>query len=222
MDVILLAAGLGIRTALNYPKQFYPINGKPCLAISLELFQTMDEFDKIIITYEKDSKKNYEKLIKDYKITKAILTEGGTTRQDSVLLALKKVKTQKVLIHEAARPLISKEFIKNIISNENEDVVVPTIPIPFSVSEGGEFMEKILDRNRLHNIQLPQLFKTQVLKDAHKKAKHDNYSATEDSMIAFKYGYKVKFIKGLESNIKITTPLDLLLVDNIYKGNADD
>jgi 2-C-methyl-D-erythritol 4-phosphate cytidylyltransferase len=95
---------------------------------------------------------------------------------------------------------------------------VPTLPISFTVSEGEEYMEKFLDRKRLHNIQLPQLFKTEILKEVHKKAIEDHFLATEDSMLAFKYGYKVRFIKGSESNIKITTPLDLLIVDNIVKG----
>lgn len=221
MDVILLAAGLGIRTALNYPKQFYPVNGKPCLVISLEIFQEMDEFEKIIITYEKESKKDYEKLIKDYKIDKAVVVEGGKTRQESVFCALKKVTTPKVLIHEAARPLISKEFIKNIISYQNEQVVVPTIPITFTVSEGGEYMQNMLDRSKLHNIQLPQMFDTKILKEVHQKAKKENFSATEDSMLAFKYGYKVRFIRGLESNIKITTPLDLLMINHITGGMND-
>lgn len=222
MDVILLAAGLGIRTALNYPKQFYPVNGKPCLAVTLEIFQMMDIFDNIIVTYNEDNKKDYEQLIKDYKITKAILVKGGETRQESVRFALKKVRTEKVLIHEAARPLISKDFINRILEYENEDVVVPTLPISYTVSEGGEYMEKILDRNRLHNIQLPQLFRTNILKDVHQKALNEHFSATEDSMLAFKYGYKVKFIKGSQSNIKITTPLDLLIVNHIVNGGLDD
>jgi len=217
MDVILLAAGLGIRTALNYPKQFYPVNGRPCIVISQEIFQSMDEFDRIIVTYNKENKKEYEKLIENYKITKAVLVEGGQTRQESVYKALKKVKTDRVLIHEAARPLISKEFIKYILGFDNEDVVVPTLPISFTVSEGSEYMEKILDRKKLHNIQLPQMFKTDILKEVHKKALDENFIATEDSMLAFKYGYKVRFVNGLQSNIKITTPLDLLIVNSIIR-----
>ncbi len=221
MDVILLSAGVGIRTALNYPKQFYPVNGKPCLVFSLEIFEKMEEFDRIIIAHQKGSKKDYEKIIKDYKISKAVLIEGGATRQESVYLALKKVTTDRVLIHEAARPLISKEFIERILSN-SDDVVVPTVAIPFTVSVGGEFMEKMLDRKKLHNIQLPQLFKTEILKEIHQKARKEGFCATEDSMLAFKYGFKVRFIKGMESNIKITTPLDLLLVDNIFKGGNNE
>lgn len=220
MDVILLAAGNGIRTALNYPKQFYPINGKPSIVISLELFEKMKDFNKIIVTYNDGMKKDYENIIRDYKITKAILVKGGNTRQESVYNALKKVTTDRILIHEAARPLISEEFINSIISQE-EDVIVPTLPISFTVSEGGEYMEKILDRNKLHNIQLPQMFKTSILKEVHQKALQDNFLATEDSMLAFKYGYKVKFIPGLQSNIKITTPLDLLIVNNIVKGELN-
>ena len=74
-------------------------------------------------------------------------------------------------------------------------MVVPTLPISFTVSEGGEYMEKLLDRKKLHNIQLPQVFTTSILKEVHNKAISDNFSATEDSMLAFKYGYKNKVLK---------------------------
>ena len=120
MDAIILAAGNGIRTSLDYPKQFYPVNGKPCLALSLELFENIDEISKIIITYNEQVKDKYQKLIEDFRITKAVLVEGGETRQKSVFNALQHVTSDKVLIHEAARPLISKDFVMRILSYENE------------------------------------------------------------------------------------------------------
>ena len=218
MDIILLSAGKGIRTNLGYPKQFYPINGKPSIVMSLEIFEGMNEFENIYITCDQEFISAYEKILKDYNITKATLVQGGKSRQESVRLALEYVHSPKVLIHEAARPLISKEFVRNILSYEEETVVVPTLPVSFTVSTGNEYMTGILDRSMLKNIQLPQLFQTNVLRKVHQQAYAEGFEATEDSMLAFKYGYPVRFIPGLETNIKITTPLDILVVNHIVGG----
>ncbi len=219
IDVILLAAGIGIRTGLNYPKQFYKINGKPFFIMPLEIFEKMKEVNSIIITCAVNYMKEYETYLQHYNIKKAILIEGGSTRQESVYNALKKVTSSKVLIHEAARPLISKDFVEEILSYENEETVIPTISIPFTVSEGDEYMTNILDRQKLKNIQLPQLFTTGELIKAHEKAIIDNYEATEDGILMFRLGKKVKFVKGRESNIKITSKIDIIIVNLLINSN---
>ncbi len=219
IDVILLAAGIGIRTGLNYPKQFYKINGKPFFIMPLEIFEKMKEVNSIIITCAVNYMKEYETYLQHYNIKKAILIEGGLTRQESVYNALKKVTSSKVLIHEAARPLISKDFVEEILSYENEETVIPTIAIPFTVSEGDEYMTNILDRQKLKNIQLPQLFTTGELIKAHEKAIIDNYEATEDGILMFRLGKKVKFVKGRESNIKITSKIDIIIVNLLINSN---
>ena len=219
IDVILLAAGIGVRTGLTYPKQFYKINGKPFFIMPLEIFEKMKEVSSIIITCAVDYMKEYETYLQHYNIKKGKLIEGGLTRQESVYNALKQVSSSKVLIHEAARPLISKDFVEEILSYENEEAVIPTIPISFTVSEGDEYMTNILDRQKLKNIQLPQLFTTSELKKAHEKAISDNYEATEDGILMFRMGKKVKFVKGRESNIKITSKIDIIIVNLLINSN---
>ena len=219
IDVILLAAGIGIRTGLNYPKQFYKINGKPFFIMPLEILDKMKEVNSIIITCAVDYMQEYSTYLHDYNIKKAILIEGGKTRQESVYFALQKVTTSKVLIHEASRPLISRDFVKEILSHENEDAVIPTIPIPFTVSEGVDYMTNILDRNNLKNIQLPQFFDTKILIKAHEDAIESKFEATEDGMLIFRMGKKVKFVNGRESNIKITTKIDIIIVNLLINSN---
>jgi len=219
VDVILLAAGIGVRTGLNYPKQFYKINGKPFFIMSLEIFDRMEKVKTILITCAVDYMDEYKTYLEHYNIKKAVLIEGGTTRQQSVYNALQKVTSSKVLIHEAARPLISQEFVEEILSYEDEDAVVPTIPIPFTVSEGDEYMTQILDRQKLKNIQLPQLFNTQELLKAHEDAIQNNFEATEDGILMFRIGKQVKFVKGRESNIKITSKIDILIVNYLVNSN---
>jgi 2-C-methyl-D-erythritol 4-phosphate cytidylyltransferase len=153
-----------------------------------------------------------------YDIKNVECIEGGSTRQESVYKALSYVNTPKVIIHEAARPLIDLEFMNNIFSSDvDTDAVVPTIPVKFTVAIGNEFMESELNRSKLHNVQLPQIFNKEILFSAHKKALNDNYEATEDGMLVFHYGGRVKFVEGRESNIKVTTQLDIELIENLLK-----
>jgi len=222
MDCIYLAAGIGKRFNQEIPKQFYKLNGKPILIYALEVLEKVEWIEKIYVTHNSDYRKLYEQAFEDYNISKVILTEGGDTRQESVYKALKKVATSKVLIHEAARPFIFSNFLNIFTNFDNEVAVVPTIPIPFTVSQGNEYMPGILDRNSLHNIQLPQMFDAKILLESHEKAIEEKFDATEDSLLLFKYGYKVKFIEGIENNLKITTPLDLLIAEQFSGGFSND
>ncbi len=222
MDCIYLAAGLGKRFNHELPKQFFKLNGKPILIFALEVLEKIEWIENIYVTHNSDYRELYEKVFEDYNIAKVVLVEGGETRQESVSKALTHVNTSKVFIHEAARPFIFESFVSSFNNYLNEVAVVPTIPIPFTVSEGEDFMTGILDRKKLHNIQLPQLFDTQILRGAHEKAVEEGFEATEDSLLLFKYGHKVKFIEGTENNLKITTPLDIIIAEQLAGGTSND
>jgi len=166
MDCIYLAAGLGVRMRKRIPKQFLNIYGKPIMIYALEVLEKISGIERIFITYHQDFRKDYERVIEDYNISKCILTEGGETRQESVWNALQMVESERVIIHEAARPFITAEFVSELMEID-EKAVVPTIPVPFTVSMGNEYMTAELDRSKLHNIQLPQIFDTDILVRAH-------------------------------------------------------
>lgn len=215
IDVIILSAGMGLRMGLGYPKQFMKIKGKPIFIYPLELFSQIPNVSKIILVCNPSCEDEYKRYVQMYHIPNVVYVKGGNSRQESVYNALPYVETEKVFIHEAARPLISKELIDEILLTEEADAIVPTIPVKFTVIQGTNYMTGELDRSLLHNVQLPQLFKTDVLKTVHKKALKDGYLATEDGMMAFHYGYTVKLVKGRESNIKVTTTLDAELVNRL-------
>lgn len=217
MDCIYLAAGLGNRLKQKTPKQFSTLMGKPVLIHALEILEQTDMIDAIYVTCHHDFMDNYQRAIENYNISKCQLIGGGNSRQDSVKKALQFVNTEKVLIHEAARPFITSDFVISL-TEYDEKAIVPTIPISFTVAQGEDYMEGVLNRNVLHNIQLPQLFHTEVLINAHEKAVSDNFQATEDSMLVFRLGEKVRFVPGIENNIKVTTPLDLIVAENLFKN----
>lgn len=213
MDVIYLAAGIGKRTNLTKPKQFHTFFGKPIFIYALEVLEKHKSVQNILITYNKKYIGEYEKILDSYNINNYQLIEGGETRQESVFNALKHVKTNNVLVHEAARPMISKEFLDEIIEVKGYKAVVPVVPINFTVSIGDVYLESLLKRDTLKNIQLPQLFDTSTLIRAHENAMIKNYQSTEDSTLIHLLGEKVRFILGRESNIKITTERDLILME---------
>lgn len=218
MDVILLAAGMGKRAKLNFPKQFYKINGKPFLVYSMEKILKCNKFSRILVTCQPEYMDDYKRYVEEYDIPNVVYVEGGKTRQESVYNALQVVNTSKVMIHEAARPLISVDFIQEILdASLTEEAVVPTIPIKFTVSKGGDYMTEELVRSDLRNVQLPQIFDAPKLLTFHKRAIDDGYEVTEDGTLFFHYGGKVRFIEGRESNIKITTPLDVELVNKLLE-----
>jgi len=217
MDAIVLAAGNGSRMNLDYPKQFHKINGKPIFIFSLEILEKSEGIDNIILACNKDYVEKYKKFVKDFDLKRVIFVEGGKSRQESVFNALKSAKTDKVIIHEAARPLISQDFLENIMSYSDEDAVIPTLPVKFTVSVGTDYMSGELERSTLRNIQLPQMFTTKCLIEAHNKAISDGYVSTEDGSLIFHYGGRVRFVEGRESNIKVTTSLDIEIVNKLMK-----
>ena len=210
MDAILLAAGLSKRMG-DMDKQLVRLGGKPMFIFPLEKLLNHSAIERVIITCPQGRCEEFSVIAKDYQVDHCVFIEGGLTRQESVKLALTHIKTSRVLIHEAARPMLTSELISRVSNFENEVAVVANTKIPFTVYIGSTYMEAELDRNTLRNIQLPQVFQTHILRSAHQKAESDNQSATEDSMLVFRMGYNVKFVPGDVKNIKVTYPIDLLI-----------
>jgi 2-C-methyl-D-erythritol 4-phosphate cytidylyltransferase len=219
MDCIYLSAGLGIRMKKSQPKQFINLLGKPVFIYALEILESIDEIKRIILMYHPEYRDIYSKYLKIYNISKVELLEGGLTRQDSVFNGLQSAKSKRVLIHEAARPFISKELVLELIKYNDEKAVIPTIPITYTVSTGNSYMDGHLDRDKLHNVQLPQVFETETLNRAHLKAQKESFKSNEDGILVFRLGEKVRFIKGTENNLKITTPLDLIIGETLMSGS---
>lgn len=218
MDAIILAGGIGKRMKTNYPKQFIELKGKPLLIYALEAISKHDKIENLIITYPLKHIDKFRDIVASYGINRVIFVEGGNSRQESVMNALKEVNSKDVMIHEAARPLLSLEFIDEIINSMEDGIggVVPVIKIPFTVTVGDEFMEEELDRSKLRNVQLPQVFNFKILYESHKKAHDEGCKFTEDGSLVFHYGGKIKFIEGRESNIKVTSSFDIHMVNKLF------
>lgn len=217
-SLILLAGGTGSRIGHSVPKQFMILAGKPVIMHTLERLDENKYIDEIVIVCHREYISIMDHYIKTYMLENTYkIIEGGETRQESVFNGLNESKNSSVIIHEAARPFVKTEEFNQIIETKADNVMLG-LDIPFTVVEGGDSVEGILDRSRLVNVQLPQKFNKKQLLDAHNRANKEGKVFTEDASLLFNYSNeKIDIIKGTTYNIKITNPMDLLIGEAIYK-----
>lgn len=196
VTAVILCAGVGSRAKLGYNKTFFTLNnGKTVLETTLSAFS---DFDKVLLVINK----NDEQLYSDYSLDK---TYGGNTRSESVLNALKKVDTPYVLIHDCARPYVSKEIIADSVEKARlygSGVCAVKEINSLKITENGNTYA--VNRDNYYVIQTPQTFDTKKLQHAYEL----NLTATDDSEIFEKAGYKVTLCKGDYANKKLTEPAD--------------
>ena len=215
--LIILAGGEGKRLESRTPKPFVKVNNKTLLEYALEPFKNFKEIKKTVVVYNKKHKK-YLKVIKDKKIIKIL---GGKTRSQSTFNALKKVKKmrcRKILVHDAARPLPSKEIIEKIIKYlKKNDAVVPIIGIEDAtkVTKKNNIIGN-LNRNNINLAQTPQGFSFDKLYKKH--LTHANDSFDDDSALFALDDEKIITVKGNKKNLKITNKEDLELFKSLKKG----
>ena len=218
-SLILLAGGAGVRMQQSVPKQYLLLAGKPVIMHTIERIDRIDEIQKIVIVCAEEYVQIIKEMLQQYAIRTPIqYAVAGSSRQASVWSGLRYIDTERVILHEAARPFVSDEDFRRLIDDEADNVMFGT-SIPFTVLKGHEFVEGLLDRAELVNVQLPQKFLTKDLHYAHTQAINDGKSFTEDAGMVFTYvkSQKVKVLQGKDYNIKLTTPMDLLTGEIIYK-----
>ena len=220
---IILASGNGSRFGQNIPKQFYKIDGKTVLEYSIEAFQNHDKIDEIIIVSNPDFVEETTKLSKKYsKVTKIVT--GGETRQQSSYNGVYSIDDEKanVLIHDAARPFVSKIIIDNCIAALHRykavNVAIESSDTIVEVNENN-LIKNIPVRKTLRRCQTPQCFDLNTIKLAHKLAKEDiTNTATDDCSLVLRYKITdVYVVEGSSENIKVTYPEDIKLAHNLLR-----
>ena len=148
---------------------------------------------------------------------------GGQTRQDSVYNGLQAISHDSdiVLIHDGARPFVTKEMIVRAVNEiKTCGAVIVAMPVKDTIKTVGEdgFVMNTLDRELLWQVQTPQIFKKDLIIEAHERAKRLSLQATDDSRLVERLGEKVKVIRGSYENIKITTPEDIKIAEEILRS----
>jgi len=217
--LILLAAGESKRLKSATPKPFVKVNGKSLLELSYESFASIKKIKKTVIVYNKKHKKYLSKLY----LGNALRITGGRTRQESTLIALKKIKKmncKKVLIHDAARPNASKKLINEIINKLNYNhAVVPLIKTNDATKRTEKnLIFKNIQRSTLGFSQTPQGFTFSKIFEKH--IKKNNETPDDDSALFTTYGEKVLAVNGNKTNFKITDKEDLDIFKSLKKGKT--
>lgn len=217
--LILVAGGIGSRIKSDTPKQFIKIHSKPVIVYSLEKFLEFDPEIIIVIVSHKDYIDELKKILNTYLPSKSIVvTEGGETRFHSVKNGLKTLKEMNglVAVHDAARPMVSLETIKNCFSTAaKQGNAIPVV----ALNESLRFLEnndnKKVNRANYKIVQTPQCFNTDIIKAAFEQ----NYSETftDDASVLENFGYRIFLVDGNPENIKITTNTDLIIATQLLK-----
>lgn len=224
VTALIPAAGMGKRMGKAVAKQFLLLGDKPLLAHTLLVFQHAPEIDEIIpILSQEDMEGCLRDVIETYHITKVkTLVAGGKERQDSVGNGLKKLDhdTSIVLIHDGVRPFVTPGMITESVDRARMgECVAVGVPIKDTIKEVDDqkVVCRTLERNRLWAIQTPQVFPHTVLKHAYEVSHKHKVYGTDDATLVEQAGGKVHVIMGSYDNIKITTPEDLILAEEILK-----
>lgn len=219
---VIPAAGQGTRMKAGKNKQFITIEQDPLLVHTLRVYQEDSSCTGIVISVNPSEMDTVQGLIDEAGITKVEhITAGGKERQDSVHQGLKALSGNPVvLIHDGARPFIEQDCIHRIVETVEPGVgAVAAVPVKDTIKRARDgLVTKTLKRDELWSIQTPQGFLLQDILKAHDKAACDGFPATDDASVFEYAGMPVKVVTGNYTNIKVTTPEDLIMAEAILRA----
>jgi 2-C-methyl-D-erythritol 4-phosphate cytidylyltransferase len=221
VGAVIAAAGEGRRMG-GIDKVFAPLGGRPALAYVLDAFEECQAISQIIVVVNKDSLKKCRQLIAEKKYAKSIeVCAGGKRRQDSVAAGLQKLKDcDWVVIHDGARPLVTRELIEDgLAAAEETGAAVAAVPVTDTIKTAGDdrIVLETPPRQNLWAVQTPQVFRADIILRAYQKTKDE---VTDDASLVEALGTRVKLYMGSYDNIKITTAKDLLVAEVLLRhGN---
>ena len=216
---VIVAAGSASRMG-GIDKVMAPLKGEPMICHTVRAFQTCDAIKEIVIVTREDLIVTISNLCKEFPKVKAVVA-GGKSRQESVGLGLNALsdKVKLAAIHDGARPLVSWQLIDlTVRMAHNYGAAAPAVPVKDTVKvvEGG-LVKETPDRSKLRAVQTPQVFDFDLLRGALKQAKLDGAELTDDCSAVERINMTVRIGDGEETNIKVTTPMDLKLAEMLME-----
>jgi 2-C-methyl-D-erythritol 4-phosphate cytidylyltransferase/2-C-methyl-D-erythritol 2,4-cyclodiphosphate synthase len=221
--VLVVAAGRGERAGGPRPKQYSPLLGKPILRWALEAFVDDPKVGLVQVVIGSNDQEHFSQATQGLNLLPPLA--GGPTRQHSVMHGLEALAHRKpnfVLIHDAARPLVSRKIVHRVIAalEAGADGAVPLLAVADTLrkKEGGRWIT--VPREGLLRAQTPQGFKFAEISEAHRRfAKED---VTDDMALAEMAGLRVEAVMGEDSNIKVTNPEDFALAEALLLARTGE
>ena len=219
---IIVSAGKGHRFPGEKKKQFLSLAGKPILSRTLDSFEASPLIDFIHLVVGHEDMDYAMGEIVDHNGYRKVsrIVPDGELRQDSVRKGIDSLPPEVgiVAIHDGVRPFVTREMIEGSIQRARQvKAVVVAVPVKETIKQVGtdQAVVRTLDRASLWQIQTPQTFQLDVFREALRKATEDGFIGTDDASLVERIGVKVYILQGSYSNIKITTPEDLVFAYNL-------
>ena len=217
---IIVSAGRGHRFMKGQKKQFLPLAGKPVLAHALDPFEGCPLIHSIhLVVGQEDMDYCLREIVEKYAYRKiSQIVPGGKLRQDSVRSGIESLAREIdiVLIHDGVRPFVSQGMIEESIHEAKlHKAAVVAVPVKDTIKRASRDRRVLetLDRESLWQVQTPQTFQADVIREAFLRAAEDGFVGTDDASLVERLGIKVRLVPGSYTNIKITTPEDFLLAN---------
>lgn len=228
VSVIFPAAGQGTRMKAGRNKVLLELFGKPILLRTLETFSGLPEVGELIVVTGREEMAEVRAMLERAKHLKPWqLAEGSTERQYSIQNGLKLVaqETDLILVHDAARPLITPEVIRRVIEGARQQggaiAAVPEKNTVKIVDDEG-LVVSTPPRKSLWAVQTPQGFRKDILLEANARAEAEGFLGTDDASLVERLGNPVKVVMGDYRNIKITTPEDMVTAEAFLRQMEEE
>lgn len=228
VQLLVPAAGLGTRLGKRGPKALLPLAGQPLLARTLKRFVELGLVERAVVTVPAGREGEFADALESaFPGSPFTFVEGGAERQDSVRRGLEALRpdTDVVVIHDAARPFVSPDSVRESIAVA-ADCGAATVAIPCvdTILRGDEdrFLVDTPDRSLLWACQTPQTFRVEVIRAAHEAARRDGFTGTDDASLVRRAGGPVRLVMGTPLNFKVTTPGDWALAELVAREGLAD
>lgn len=227
MYLLIPAAGMGKRMGSDRNKLLLTLLGKPLLAWTLLAAEASRQINWIGIIGQVNDFDDFKSILADLALTKPVkLIEGGDTRQQSVyngLQALPK-EAQKVLVHDGARCLATAQLFDRcaqVLETCQGSIAAVPVKDTIKIVARTGIIQSTPDRTHLWAAQTPQGFDVQLLKQCHEQGRKLGWEVTDDAALFERCQFPVKVVEGEETNLKVTTPVDLAIAEFILRQRLD-
>lgn len=219
---VIVAGGKGQRMGNAVPKQFLPLAGKPVLYYALKAFIDAYEDIRLVLVLPQEQLSYAQMVLQAFpeRIDMAIV-QGGDTRFHSVQNGLKAVSGNSVIfVHDGVRPLLSAGLVRRCyVQAVEKGSAIPAIAVADSMRIVDGNNSQPVDRQHMRSIQTPQTFRSDILLPAFEQSYRDEF--TDEATVVEAYGEEVYLVEGEKSNIKLTTPEDMLVAETLLKARTE-
>lgn len=215
---VIVAGGSGQRMGAPVPKQFLLLKGKPVLLHTIERFLSVYADLQAIVVLPEDHLDYGRDLVAGLgEPNRVTIVKGGITRFESVCNGLQRVEGSAIIfVHDGVRCLVSKQLVARCYEQALEKgSAIPAVAAIDSIRIDDGVEHKTVDREKVHIIQTPQTFTSEIILPAFQQEYHQSF--TDEANVVEAYGEKVYLIEGDYNNLKITKPIDLLIAEKLLE-----